>query len=264
MVATQSALIRLERWSEYWYLPLNPSKCEGSSFSVDPLQGNLQPNLLLLNFRFNSTPTFPGITFDHTLSFSKHVSSLKAEFFPCLKALRCTSVRLSLTLTLSPLIIWCSGLTAQSLLAKAALAYLPTALFVALFSFQQAQYAQVSLLKPAPFCRLFTGLGNTNNFAISLLLTSYLTLVLSSPPYPFLHLFFYLNLSGTSGRNYLLSPPILSGYNGSPDTRFSRGTKRLMSWPDGERYLRPLQSFVVSLLLSLVLMEGLSPSERKD
>ena len=32
------------------------------------------------------------ITFDHTLSFSKHVSSLKAKFFPRLKALRCISV----------------------------------------------------------------------------------------------------------------------------------------------------------------------------
>ena len=33
---TQGALFRLERWSEYWYLPLNPSKCEASFFSVDP------------------------------------------------------------------------------------------------------------------------------------------------------------------------------------------------------------------------------------
>ena len=33
--ATQEALFRLERWSEYWCLPLNRSKCE-SSFSVDP------------------------------------------------------------------------------------------------------------------------------------------------------------------------------------------------------------------------------------
>ena len=33
---------------------------------------------------------------------------------------------------------------------------------------------------------------------------------------------------------------------------FFRGTTRVMSWPDGVRYLRPLQSLVVSLLLSLV------------
>ena len=40
---------------------------------------------------FHSTPTFLGVTFDRTLSFSKHVSSLKAKFFPRLKALRCIS-----------------------------------------------------------------------------------------------------------------------------------------------------------------------------
>ena len=40
--------------------------------------------------------------------------------------------------------------------------------------------------------------------------------------------------------------------NGSPDTRFFRGTTRLTSLPDGERFLHPPQSLVVSLLLSLV------------
>ena len=89
--ATQGALFRLEHWSEYWCLPLNPSKCEASFFSVDPHQAHLLPNLLLLGFRFrfNPTPTFLGVTFDRTLTFSKHVSSLKAKFFPRLKALRC-------------------------------------------------------------------------------------------------------------------------------------------------------------------------------
>ena len=49
--------------------------------------------LLLLGsrVRFNPTPTFLGVTFDRTLSFSKHVSSLKAKFFPDLKALLCIS-----------------------------------------------------------------------------------------------------------------------------------------------------------------------------
>ena len=51
-----------------------------------------------------------------------------------------------------------------------------------------------------------------------------------------------------SVRNCLLSSPVLSGYNGSPDTRFSQGTVRLMSWPVGECYLFPQQSFVVTLL----------------
>ena len=88
--ATQGALFRLEHWPEYWCLPFNPSKCEASFFSVDPHQANLQPNLLLLGsrLRFNPTSTFLGVTFDLTRSFSKHVSLLKAKFFPHLKALR--------------------------------------------------------------------------------------------------------------------------------------------------------------------------------
>ena len=91
--ATQVALFPLKRWSEYWCLPLNPSKCEASFFSVDPHQANLHPNLLLLGcrLRFNLTQTFLGTAFDRTHSFSKHVSSLKAKFFPRLKALRCVS-----------------------------------------------------------------------------------------------------------------------------------------------------------------------------
>ena len=82
--AIQGALLRLERWSEYWCLPLNPIKCEASFFSVDPHQANLQPNLLLLGsrLRFNLTPTFLGVTLGRTLSFSKHVSSLMAKLFP--------------------------------------------------------------------------------------------------------------------------------------------------------------------------------------
>ena len=135
----------------------------------------------------------------------------------------------------------------------AALAYLPTALFVALrplLSFWQAQYVKVFPLKPEPFCKLFAGLASTNKSATSLLFSYYLTLALSSPISPLFGLFFYLNLSG---RNFFLSPLVLSGYNGSLDTHSSRETTRLMSWPDGERYSRPLQSFVVSFLLSLVI-----------
>ena len=66
-----------------------------------------------------------------------------------------------------------------------------------------------------------------------------------------LHLFFCLNLFNRSGRNCLLTP-VLSGYNWSQDTRFFREMTWLISWPHGERYLRPPQSLAVSLLLSLV------------
>ena len=400
--ATQGALFRLECWSEYWCLPLNPSKCEASFFSVDLHQANLQPNLLLLGsrLRFNPTPTFREVTFDRTLSFSKHVSSLKANFFPFLKALCCISVSswgpskeslsvlykvflrpfltyalpewfpflsttnftrlerlhraasraitgclssssiplllfeaslppLRVTLTHFTLLsyeralrlptsfpisglarlevkprlcrsswiafasthplmlsstcsreallacppcppwnlpsftvestfsspcsrsdlplscqgaalahldslphpmIWYSGPTALFLflLARAAPAFLPTAFSVALrplFPFQQAQYVQVFPLKPAPFCTLLAGFGSTNKFVTSLLFSSYLTLVLISPPYPLLLLSSYVKLCGRSGRNCLLSPPVLSDCNGSPDTRFSRGRR---------------------------------------
>ena len=428
MEATQGALFRLERWSEYWCLPLNPSKCEASFFSVDPYQANLQPNLLLLGsrLRFNPTPTFLGVTFDRTLSFTKHVSSLKAKFFPRLKALRCISAsswgpsKESLSLLyksfLRPLLTYASPgwfpflratyLTKVERLHRAAsraitgcLSSSPTPLLLteaslpplrvtlthftlfsykrarrlpisfptsglarlgvkprlsrsswrtlasthplmlpstcsrealvacppcppwhlpsftlestlstpysrsdpphsrqgpalahldslpphdlvlwtdgsvpfpfgkggsgilancslcgteATLSFSEAQFVPVFPLKPAPFCTLFAGLGNTIKSAIFLLFFSCLTLVPSSPPCPLLHLSCYLKLCGRSGRNCLLSPSVLSGYNGSPDTRFSRGTTQLMSLPDRERCLRSPQSLVVSLLLSLV------------
>ena len=156
-----------------------------------------------------------------------------------------------------PLMIWRSGQTAVFLflLARAAPAFLPTALSVVLrplFPFQQDRYVQVFPLMPAPFCTLFADLGSTNKCTISLLFSSYLTLLLSLPPFPLLRLSYYLKLCGRSGRNCLLSHPVLSGYNGTPDTRFSRGTTRLISWPDAERYLRPPQSLAVSLFLSLV------------
>ena len=166
---------------------------------------------------------------------------------PALIPLSLSKVRRSLTLNFSHLAIWYSGQTALFffLLAKAALAYFPTAFSMAMsphFPFQQALYAQVSLLKTAAFGKLFASLGSTNKPDSSL------THALSLPLCLLFRLSFYLNLSGRSGRNCPLSPPILSGYNGSRDNRFSRKTTRLMSWPDGERYLRPLQSLIVSLL----------------
>ena len=103
-------------------------------------------------------------------------------------ALSLAKVRFSLTLTLSLHSIWCFGQTALFLflLARAAPAYLPTALFVALrplFPFQQAQHVKVFPLKPAPFCKFFADLGSTNKSAIFLLFSYCLTLAaLSSPP----------------------------------------------------------------------------------
>ena len=126
-----------------------------------------------------------------------------------------------------PLMTWYSGQTALFLflLARAASAYLGTALFVALrplFPFQQAQYVQISPLKPAQLYTLFAGLGSTSKSAISLLFSSYLTLVLCLPPCPLLHLSSYLKLCG---RNCFLSPSVPSGYNGFP-TLASPGERR--------------------------------------
>ena len=100
-------------------------------------------------------------------------------------------MRLSLTLTLSHHTIWCFKQKALFLLARAALAHLPTALSVALrslFPFQEAQYVQGFPLKAASFCKLYADLGSTNKSAISLLILSDSRSVIvtpSSPP-PFL------------------------------------------------------------------------------
>ena len=97
---------------------------------------------------------------------------------------------LLLTLTLFSLMIWYSGLTALFffLLPKTAVVYLPTALSVALrplFPFQQAQYVQAFLPKPALFCMLFAGLSSINKSGTSLLLlcdSCSVLATLSSPP----------------------------------------------------------------------------------
>ena len=121
------------------------------------------------------------------------------------------------------LVLWTDG-SIPIPFGKGGLAYLPTAFFVALrplLFFRQAQYVQVFPLKPAPSCKLFAGLGSTNEVCHFSSLS--LTLALSSPPCPLLRLFFYVNLCGRSGRKCLLSPPVLSDYNGSPDTHSFRG-----------------------------------------
>ena len=172
---------------------------------------------------------------------------------PALIPLTLAKVRLSPTLTLSPLmILWTDG-SVPFPFGKGSSGVLANCSLCGTEATLSFSAGPVFPLKPAPFCTLFAGLGNTIKSAIFLLFFSCLTLVLSSPPCPLLHLSCYLKLCGRSGRNCPFSPSVLSGYNGSPDTRFSRGTTQLMSLPDGERCLRPPQSLVISLLLSLVL-----------
>ena len=57
---------------------------------MNPRKQLLAPFLLIqFHPQLHPTATFLGVTFDRTLSFSKHESLLKAKFFLCLKALRC-------------------------------------------------------------------------------------------------------------------------------------------------------------------------------
>ena len=119
---------------------------------------------------------------------------------PALIPLSLAKVWLSPTLTLPShdLVLWTDG---SVFFPRATPAFLPTALSVALrplFPFRQAQHVQVFPLKPAPFCRLFAGHGSTNKSAISLLFSYCLTLILSSPSCPLLHLSFHLKLCGRS------------------------------------------------------------------
>ena len=96
---------------------------------------------------------------------------------------------ISLSITkvwLSHLTIWCFERTALFFLAKAALAYLPTALSVAL----KPLYAQVFLLTHAPFCKFFGTVVSAAPKSLPLLF--YLTLATLSSS------IFYFNLPGKS------------------------------------------------------------------
>ena len=153
-----------------------------------PLSPVFRPNERLPSFNFQKARQD-----DFAFYFDSHCASAEeySPFFLFFAAVLFTFLKLNALFT-----ICCSGQTALFLyfLAKTALAYLPTTFSVAskpLFSFQQAQYAQVFPLKPAPSCTLFAGLGSTNKSAISLF---YLTLALSSPPCFLLQLSSYLNL----------------------------------------------------------------------
>ena len=172
--------------------------------------------------------------------------------FPCSSSdpLFLAKVWLSPTLTLSLLTTWYSGQTALFLflLTMVALAYLPTALSVALrplFFFQQAQYAQVFLLKPVPLSKLFAGPDSINKSATFLLLSDShsVVIIMFSPPSFLLPQSFWQEL-------FSLSCSIRLQW--VPDTCFFQEMVQLMSWPDGEHYSCPLQFLVVFFLLSLV------------
>ena len=97
---------------------------------------------------------------------------------------------------------------------------------------------------------LYAGLGSTNTSATFRLLLSDSCSVLTSYSFPPSFLLpqtlwqIWQELSSLSSCSIRLQLV--------PAHSFPLGTTQLTSWPDGERYLCPLQSLVVFLLLSLV------------
>ena len=139
-----------------------------------------------------------------------------------------------------PLTIWCFGQTALFLflLAKETLAYLITALC--------GTKATLSF-SAGPVCSSFSVEACAILHALCWSRQHQQVCHFSSPPIrlsfcPLLHLSFYVRLSVRSGRNCYLSS-VVSGYNESPDIRFSRGMTRLTSWPDGEQKKTYLEDF---------------------
>ena len=209
---------------------LSPYLAPGRCFRFQNLGSDHLP--ILLTVPLSIFKKLVGMTLPFTLTLTVLLQRKTRLFFLC-----CCSLYFSDTKCL--LTIWCCGRRLCSFpFWQRRLWRTSTALFVALkppFFFQQAQCTQVFPLKPAPFCTLFAGLGSTNKSAISLLSDS--RSVLST----------IFSFTLISGRNCHLSH-LLSGYNGSPNTRFSGATTRLMSWPDGGCYLFPQQSLVISLI----------------
>ena len=146
-----------------------------------PLSQVFCPNERLPSLNFQKARWY-----DFAFYFNSHCSSVEeySSLFLSFAAVLFTSLTLNALLA-----IWCFELTALffSILAKTVLAYLPTAISLALrppFSFQQAQYAKVFPLKPAPFCKLFAGLDSTNKSATSLLLSDSRSVLATQPSPP--------------------------------------------------------------------------------
>ena len=176
---------------------------------------------------------------------------------PALILLSLIKVRLFLTLTLSPLMIWCFG---------------QTVLF--LFSFGKHGFgilANCSLcgteaplsFSAVPVCSSFSPEAcailqdlcwSRHRKHQQVCHFSYLILC---PRHLVFSIFAFTSIFlGRSGRNCLFSF-VLSRYNGSPGTRFFWGTTQLMSWQDGKRHGALLTPSVILCGLLLFLISTL-------
>ena len=121
------------------------------------------------------------------------------------------------------------------------------------FSIRLNQFLQIFLLKPAPICKFFTGVSSTNKYATSLRNSFSQTFALFLLHISFLHLFFFLTLPGTFGRNYLFSLfSLLSGLSEYLVIHFFWAIRRPMSWPDKLRCFSHLPFLGGLSLLSFV------------
>ena len=181
------------------------------------------------------------------------LSSLWSPSFPLhalvLILLSLAKVRSSSTLTFSPshdLVLWTDG-SVPSAFSKGGSGGLANCSLCGTEATLSSSAGQVCSRFSAKACVILHALGWSRQHQQVCHFSSYLALVLSCP-LPFLlpetHWQIWHELSFLSSCSIRLQ--------WIPGHSFFRATTRLMSWPDGERYSRPLQSLVVSLLLSLV------------
>ena len=85
----QTSVTNIANWSTKHKLTLNPSKCESTLFSTCPGEAKWSPEITLdgQTLKVNPTPTFLGVTFDRTLTFSQHAVQTKARIMKRIRIL---------------------------------------------------------------------------------------------------------------------------------------------------------------------------------
>ena len=175
---------------------------------------------------------------------------------PALILLSLAKVRLSPILALSPLMIWYCGQTAVFLflLARAAPAFLPSALSgtEATLSFSTGPVCSsfsteaCAILHALCWSRQHQQVCHFSSLLVLSVSRSVFTTLFSPPSFLLSQTLSQITQKLSSLSSCSIRLQWVPGHSFLPETT------RLMSWPDGERCLRPPQSFVVSLLLCLV------------